>query len=529
LWDDDAHVTRADLRSATGLGRIWAEVGATPQYYPLLHSAFWLEYRLFKDNPVGYHAINLGLHATNALLLGWLVRQLGLRGAWLAAGIFALHPVMVESVAWISELKNTLSGLFYFSAALAYLRFDRRRTPGAYALALGLFAAALGSKTVTATLPGALLVVLWWQRGAVGWRRDVVPLLPFFALGAASGLFSAWVEVNLIGASGSDFVLSIGQRVLIAGRAICFYFAKLVWPANLTFIYPRWEVRTGEAWQFLFPASVAIVLIAFWCWRRHQRGPLAAALVFIGTLLPVLGAFDIYPFQFSFVADHFQYLASVAVIAPAAWLMVSLGERIRRRGASFVGFAVLAPLCALTSVQSRTYGDAETLYRATLRNNPACWLAHVNLGQQLHEKRRFDDAIAHYAAALAIKPGEPQALYSRGCALVAARRFAEAIQDFEGAIERRPGYVKAHYNLGLAYGEIGQRGAEERHLRAAVDLQPNSAQFRRSLGEHYLEAGRGAEAARELAEAVRLAPSDVEARGWLEKLAVRGYPPPPRP
>ena len=179
LWDDDAHITRVDLRSFEGLWRIWFDVGATQQYYPVTHSAFWVLYRLFGDATLGYHLVNISLHATSAFLFAVILRRLAVPGAVLAAFIFALHPVHVESVAWITELKNTLSGVFYLGAALAYLRFDADRRRQSYALALVLFALALLSKTVTATLPAALLVVFWWQRGALRWRQDVLPLAPF--------------------------------------------------------------------------------------------------------------------------------------------------------------------------------------------------------------------------------------------------------------------------------------------------------------------------------------------------------------
>ena len=187
IWDDDGHVTRTDLRDLSGLYRIWFEFGATQQYYPVLHSAFWLEHLVWGDSPLGYHLLNVLLHASAACLFGVLLRRLAVPGAALAALLFALHPVCVESVAWISEQKNTLSLVFYLCAALAYLRFTERRRGTVYLLATGLFVLALLTKTVTASLPAALLVVFWWQRGRLEWRRDVVPLLPWFALGRGVG------------------------------------------------------------------------------------------------------------------------------------------------------------------------------------------------------------------------------------------------------------------------------------------------------------------------------------------------------
>ena len=310
IWDDDAHLTPPGLRSPQGLARIWIEPGATQQYYPLVHSIFWVEYKLWGDTTLGYHLINILLHAFSALLLWKILRRLQVPGAYLAAAIFALHPVCVESVAWISEIKNTLSGAFYLGAALVYLRFDRTRNWKFYFLALGLFLLGLMSKTVIATLPAALLVVFWWQRGKLSWKQDVLPLIPFFVVGMGAGLFTAWVEWKFVGARGSAYDFTFIDRVLIAGRVIWFYLGKLVWPVDLIFIYPRWQVSQTVWWQYLFPITALLVSVGLWLLSRWNRAPLAAWLFFVGTLFPALGFFNVYPFCYSFVADHFQYLAS---------------------------------------------------------------------------------------------------------------------------------------------------------------------------------------------------------------------------
>src|SRR5262245_30178874 len=252
LWDDDHHLTSAGLRSLSGLVRIWTELGATQQYYPVVHSVFWLEHRLWGDATLGYHLTSIGLHATSALLLVALLRRVGVPGAWLGGALFALHPVQAESVAWITELKNTLSGVFYLSAALAYLGFEERRTRGRYAAALALFGLAVLSKSVTATLPVSLLGLAWWPRGRIG-ELDVRPLAPFAVLGAIGGLLTAWVERTIIGAEGSAFHLSLVERCLVAGRAIWFYLASLAWPSRLVFSYPRWTIDGSVWWQYLYP------------------------------------------------------------------------------------------------------------------------------------------------------------------------------------------------------------------------------------------------------------------------------------
>jgi protein O-mannosyl-transferase len=243
------------------------------------------------DWPAGYHLLNILLHCVSALLLVRILRQLEIPGAWLAGAIFALHPIQAESVAWISELKNILSGVFYFGSMLAYLKFDRTRNLACYAASLALFAFALMSKTVTATLPAAMLVIFWWKRGKLSWRGDLLPLIPFFLLGTAAGLFTAWVEQNLVGAEGSNFNYTIIERVLIAGRAIWFYLGKLFWPLDLIFVYPRWQVSQAVWWQYLFPAAVLLLLAVLGWLSRRWRADGRTAL-FYRNVNPCIGLFE---------------------------------------------------------------------------------------------------------------------------------------------------------------------------------------------------------------------------------------------
>lgn len=548
IWDDEAHLTAPALQSLDGLRRIWCELGATQQYYPVLHSAFWLEHRWWGDAPFGYHLLNVLLHAAAACLVVAVVRRLGLRGGWLAGLIFALHPVGVESVAWITEQKNTLSAVFYLGAALAYLDFDRTRRGRSYAAATVLFLFALGAKTVTATLPAALLVVCWWKRGSLQWRRDVLPLLPWLVAAIGAGLLTAWVERKFIGAEGATFALSGLERGLIAGRALWFYFGKLLWPANLTFNYPRWEIDPALAWQYAFPAAAVVVatLLGVLAWRG-RRGPLAAFLFFAGTLAPVLGFLNVYPFKYSFVADHFQYLASLGVIVPlAATLSAGLARLpVARAAFGVVAAALAGGLGALTWSQCRMYRDAETLYRVTLARNPASWMAHENLGDLLVRAGRdraaarahFETALrlnpasakGHYnlAALLAENPAEvPQAIahYREAIRLeptaaephnnlgnVLARfpaRLAEAIAEYETALRLRPADARTHYNLGVALAKMPGRLPDAiRHFETALAAAPTFAEAHNDLGNALAQApGRAAEAMVHYREALRLRP-----------------------
>ncbi len=560
LWDDAAHLTRPELRSWAGLWRIWFDPGATQQHYPLVHSAFWVQHRLWGESPAGYHLVNIVLHAAVALLAALTLRRLSVPGAWLAAAIFALHPVHVESVAWISELKNTLSGALYLGAALAWLRFEEKRETGPYALALALFVLALCSKTVTATLPAALLLVGWWRRGRLSWREDVRPLVPFFVLGAAAGLFTVWVERRLVGAEGALFELTVLERALIAGRATWFYLGKLVWPANLTFIYPRWNVDRAVWWQYLYPAAALLVLASLWAVRKRWRGPLSGALFFVGTLVPALGFVNVYPFLFSFVADHFQYLASLGAIALAAAFATRLLE-LRRPWHRLAGQALciagVAALAVLTWKQAHLYADAETFYRATIRGNPGCWMAynnlagaliargqtgearglieralelkpdypeaHNNLGLVLAAEGRTGEAIAHYRAALQLDPAYAEAHNNLGFALAGRGEIDEAIAQYRKALENGLDAAGVHYNLAMALLARGQFRAAAAHLERTLELQPEHLQAHNNLGILLARGGRIEDAIAQFRRALKIDPASAEVRRNLD-LALASRP-----
>ncbi len=521
VWDDPAHVTRTQLRSVEGLVRIWADLDATQQYYPLTHSMFWVQHRLWGDDPLGYHLVNVALHAVNALLLLVLLSRLRVPGATLAAFVFALHPVMVESVAWVTELKNTLSGLLYLVAALAYLRFDRTRQGRWYAVALGLFLLGLASKTVVATLPGALLVVFWWQRGRLEWRRDAWPLVPFFLLGTVAGLFTALVERHLIGAEGAEFEFSVIERLLIAGRVPWFYLGKLLWPFELSFIYPRWEVRQTAWWQYAYLLATVLALGLAWRYRHRTRAPLATLLFFGGTLLPVLGFVNVYPFIFSLVADHFQYLASLGPITLVAAGCAVLAGRLDRSWTLAMAALLLAGLATLTWRQARLYHDRETLWLDTLAKNPTCWLAHNNLGKLLLESERVAEAIPHFEAAIGVRPHHVEAHTNLGVAKAVSGSPREAIPHFHDALRYNPQFAMAHNNLGLALGKIDQLPEAIGHLQEALRLDPDYPEAHYNLGLALIRDDRPAEAADHFRHAVRQNPAYAKAHHALGQVSLR--------
>ncbi len=482
IWDDDYHVTNNQtLRSLDGLKQIWLKPGAVPQYYPVTHTSFWVEYQLWGVRPLGYHLDNILLHAVNALLLWRVLRQLRVPGAWVAAAIFAVHPVHVESVVWITERKNVLSGCFYLLAALQYLRFGEGRNRRAYALALALFVAALLSKSVTASFPAAMLLIVYWKRGAIT-RRDVLPLIPFFALGLGMSAVTSWMEKHVVGASGPEFALAFSERIRIAGTAVWFYLSKLNCPWPLIFSYPRWKI-TGAHWFFVV-AAVGVVLALASLRKRLGRGPLVAVLFFGGTLLPALGFIDVLPMRYSFVADHFQYLASIGMIA----LIVAVVARVFP--SKIFAAIVICVLGLLTWRQCFAYKNAETLWVDTLKKNPSSWMAENNLGMILFQRGDLDTAEKHFRRSLELNPQNDKArdnlakvLYQQGKVVLSEGRIAQAADRFIESLQLDPNLAEAHNNLGVILASNGRHAEAVEHFHRALELNPQFDEARKNLAQ----------------------------------------------
>jgi protein O-mannosyl-transferase len=524
VWDDNDYVTENQaLRDLDGLRHIWFDVHATPQYYPLVQTSFWLEYHAWGLNPLGYHFVNLLLHALATALLWRVLAGFRIRGAWLAAALFALHPVAVESVAWITERKNVLSAVFYFASALAFFRFSGMsgaedaggRRWRWYGAAMLLFIGALLSKTVTCSLPAALLLVLWWKEGTIR-RADALPLIPFFVIGATLGIVTVWVEKYHVGAQGGQWAMTFLERCLIAGRAVWFYVWKLLLPVNLTFIYPRWQVSTGVWWQWLFPIAATGSAVTLWLVRsRIGRGPLAAALFFVGTLFPALGFFDVFPMRYSFVADHFQYLACVGLIVLAAAGL----SRLPR----FVSAGLLILLGVLTWRQAHIYHDLETLWRDTLQKNPACWLAHNNLGVVLERRGKAGAAEPHFRKAVELNPSFAQALSSLGANLCGQGKVDEGMDFFRRAVEVEPSYANAWYNLGKALAGGGRYAEAAAAFESALRAKPADYEAHRELGAVLARLGKLEEAVRCYRAVLEIKPDDGDAaRNLADTLVLQG-------
>ena len=535
IWDD--HVLLLEnpgIQTPGGLALLWKSD------FPLAATTLWLEWRLWGPNPLGYHLVNVLLHALSSVVLWRVLTRLRIPGAGLAAAIFGVHPVNVESVAWVAERKNTLCMFFYLVSLLVYLRAEsvagaktrdggwktappkspssNLSTPSAllYWLSVGAFGLALLSKAAVAPLPLVLLGLAWWQRGRLA-LRDVWRTVPFFVLAAAAGSVSCWYQIHqAIGAEMLDVRSdSFWSRLAGAGWAIWFYLYKTLLPLHLSFVYPRWRV---DATQVLSYVPGLLVLAAFlMCWR-YRRGWGRAALVglgyFVVMLLPILGFVNIYFMRYSLVSDHWQYFAIIGPIALIAGSLTGAGEALGSANRDLVvalGGALILVLGVLTWKQSHIYTDHETLWRDTVAKNPACWMAYNNLGHALAEKGQTDEAIRQYQEAIRLKPDYFLARNNLGLTLVSRGQTDEAIRQYQEALRVEPNSVDAHNNLGVALGQKGQTDEAIRQWREVLRLKPDYAEAYYNLGVVLGQKGETDEAIRQYREALRLKPDYAEA------------------
>jgi protein O-mannosyl-transferase len=551
IWDDDAYITNNELLTAPdGLRRIWFSLDSPSQYFPLVYTMFRFERAWWGLSPTGYHFVNILLHIANALILWSLLARLRVPGAWLAGAIFALHPVQVESVAWITERKNVLMGLFFLLTIRAWVEFVDKQTKHRwffYVLALLLYALALFSKTTACTLPAALLLILWLQGRRIN-QRQLVQLVPFVVLALGMGLLTVWWERYHQGTRGPLFAISPPERLLIASRAIWFYLGKLFWPSNLTFIYPRWIVSPTHLLEYAWLAALGgLCAVIFFARRYVGRSLEVAALFFVATLSPVLGFIMLYTFRYTFVADHYQYLASIGPIALASVGITTLAASFKVSRHFIFGAAVciVAALAVFTWRQSTMYADIEALWRTTIARNPGCWMAHNNLGIVLSQKGEIDEAIAHYRKtlemspdfadadynlgnallqkgeidaailhcqrAVTIQPNDPEAQVALGNALFQKGLIDESIVHYQKALAIRPYYVTAHYNLSSAFLKKGEIDKAILHCQAVLSIQPEHADAHTILASAFLQKGEIGNAIEQYKKTLEIAPRSVPA------------------
>ncbi len=559
IWDDDAYVGNApefySQGFSNGLKKIWLDPLSTPQYYPLVHTSYLVEHSIWGQNPIGYHIVNVLLHALVALLLWQILCVLKVPWAFVIALIFALHPVQVESVAWITERKNVLSGAFYMSSLLVFIKWHatqyREPSNGSsnalYVFSIALFICALASKTVTATLPFVIMLLLWWKQTLN--KKVVVRLLPFIFLGVVMGSVTAWIEQGHAGAIGEPWDLTLIERGLIAGKAVWFYIYKLLLPIDLTFIYPRWPIDSSDVFQYAYPLVLFLLIVGFWVGRKRiGRGPLAALLIFCGTLFPALGFLNVFPMQFSFVADHFQYLASAAMLTLVVGIIHHFFSRMDSRLLVSLLVVLLASYGLNVWKLQAQYKDQTTLWETTIKRNPEAWIAHGNLGVIHMNAQRSSQAHAALTKAVELNPKYIIAfnnLATLSLNLARQEKDPDRVEQYlndglkygsraiELNIEERqffhskqmkPKVAKEHVNSHRIVGDIYQRQnnlpAAQFHYQAILLLSPSNAQAFVRLGAIELEQKNYTTATKKLSKALQLQPKMFDA---LYNLGIAQY------
>ena len=549
VWDDNTHIKVDSVREVSGLSQIWFSPAkhVESHYWPLTYTTFWLEHKLWGFTSAGYHIVNVLLHLANTLLLWHLMRRLAVPGAWVVAALFAVHPLHVESVAWVIERKDVLSGLFYLAAVLTWMRFVEQPNLRRYAWPLVLYAAALLSKSIAITLPAALLIWHWWKQDRVT-STDLLRLVPFGVVGlviTVGDLSFYRSEVSV------SFDYSLTERTLIAARALWFYAGKLLWPTNLSVIYPLWNIHVDDVLAWGYPIAAVALAVALWHFRQQiGRGPLAGMLFFTVALSPVLGFVDYGYMKIAFVADRYQYLAGIGFMAvligtvayvvgrlPALWQKGALG-----------GVAVaLAVLGMLTWRQASIYQDEEIFWLHIIEFNPQARYAHFNLGNALYKQGRYEGALEVALVAVKQQPDYAKARVSLGAILNALGRFEEAETHLRRAIalnskqknnahlnlgktlykqgryeealevalvavEQAPDFSEARINIGAILSALGRFEEAETHLRRAIALNPQGRDAHLNLGAVLYKQERYEEALEVALVAVEQAPDFSEAR-----------------
>lgn len=523
VWDDVIFVDEPVVHDWSGLWNIWfspADIRKEGHYWPVVYTSFWLEHKLWGLNPLGYHVVNLLLHIANVLLIWRLLRRLAVPGAWIIAAVFAVHPLHVESVAWVIERKDLLSALFYLTAALAWIRYMEAPKPSRYLLAMGLFTAGLLSKSIVVTLPVALLIWHWWKSGRVT-RNDLIRLAPLFAL----ALFITALDLSFY-TSREPLSLgySLADRILIASRALWFYVAKLLWPTGLAVIYPLWEIRPGDLVSWVYALAAAALPVLLWFGRdRLGRGPLAGVLFFGVTLSPVLGFVDYGYMQFSLVADRFQYLAGLGVLAVlvgAATLAVRRLPSALRTGAGGVLVVILAVLGTLTWRQAGIYRDPVSFFSHIVALNPEARDAHLNLMGPLSDAGRHEEALAAGRIGAAQRPGNADIHSNLGRVLIRLDRLDEAETALRTALGIAPRHLNANQNLGEVLRRQGRHAEAIEIYRRVLEIDDRLVQGNGGLGIALFHSGRYAEAVAPLEKALELEP-DARFTGELAMYAGR--------
>jgi tetratricopeptide (TPR) repeat protein len=562
IWDDNQYVIQHPMiHAGDGLWRFWFTREAA-DYWPVTYSSFWIEYRLWGNRPMGYRLVNLALHAGTVLLAWSVLARLRVPGAWWAAALFAVHPVNVESVAWIFQRKNLLSLLFTLMSLRLYLHIDetpagerwRARRWSIYLAAVFCYALALLSKVAVVMTPVILLALAWWRRGRVT-RRDVWLSAPWFALSAGLGALNMLVKDERSLGGMAPLEGGLWSRACSGATAVWFYLGKTIWPTHLAFVYPRWQVD-AHAWRWwVAPAALVLLAAMLWWWRRRiTRAPLTALVVFVLALLPALHVTHIAYFRYSLVADHYQHMAMLAPLAlgTAGACLAWRGMRANPFTGRALAAAILLLSASLTWSQAAIYQSEQRVWRDSIAKNPRAFLAmtnlagslidegrldeaqslarqairvnprfaeaHGTLGRALAAAGRYDEALASYQQGLAIEPRYAEIWFNVGNACLAQGRFSQAVHAFEQARRIHEGYVDAYINQSVALLKLNDLPAAGAVLREALRQAPGHVDANYRLALVLGMQGQTRQATEQLQRVVALAPDHAEARELLAQL-----------
>jgi tetratricopeptide (TPR) repeat protein len=526
LWDDDTYITNNPLLREPGrLWKAWFEPGSFVEYYPIEQSVQWLQWRVWGNNTFGYHLTNVVLHIVSALLVWCLLSKFGLRLAWLGGLLFAIHPVQVESVAWIVELKNTLSLPPFLLAMIFWIDFEENNRPRDYWFALGLFLMAMLCKITMAPFPVLILLYAWWKRGKIA-LSDLEAATPFFVISfvLAVTAFKAghtYNEIRHITLS-EAVVNGYLPRLALVGLTIFFYFSKVLLPVGLITIFPKWAVEPPSLWQFWPWPVLAGVFYYLWTrrqsWGRHALLGLGFFLIFLS---PFLGFLSVSYMIFTWVMAHFLYIPIIGLIGLTIAALEQIGSRVsgvaRQCGRALVAVTV-GLLVFLSHAYAERYANSITLWTYTVKHDPQAWFAYTNLGDALLRSGRISEAIDALEQTVKIRPDFSKGRFNLGAALMQAGRSDEAIDQFEQVLKTNPDYAPAYNNLGLILSDRGSYADAIAQFEQAIHYQPDYAAAYNNLGIALLRSGRTSEAIIQIREALKINPSYTQARDNLARL-----------
>jgi tetratricopeptide (TPR) repeat protein len=540
--DDAAVKNNAALYDISGLKVIWGSPQRLAQLSPVSNTILLIEHQFFASRPRGYHVISILVHACNVILLWTLLRRLELPGAWLGAALFAVHPVQVDAVSWISQQRYLICGLFYFCALLVYLRRvglnpqPAPPLPGAepliqpglpespkwlYAISIALFLFALFCHVLGATFPPVVLILIWWERGKLT-RQDVVPLIPFAVLSVSFAGVSAFLYFHR---TGTLWLTNPGpvQWIVIWGRGVWTYFLATLLPVSLSFAYPRWGPDSMKLWHWALPLAAVFVVAALWYLRRRWgRGPITAALLFICLLLPsALGASDPNDNDLPgvMIREHVLYLACAAILVPLAVLLIDtlstakLTTRLAAISAVIpsISMAVILTLAIVTFLHSKAYEDPTSIWQNVLHGDGDSGIALNTLGQIEFDKKDYSSADQHFVAALRANPDDTQAQINLARVSETQGQFADAVARYLEVLHRHPDNVDAHFGYGEVLGDQGNTQGALQEYATVQQLDPRNALVFNNIGLLHAQMGDPEEAMRQYKKSIALDPRSLPA------------------